>query len=305
MSLPSLQILADSGHPLVICARPWAQDLVKQFNPIRFVPITGAFWSDLSALKSTLPKNMRKHALGLVLPDSLSSAALFRFAGIESVGYRDDGRSLLMRWPIAKPPHPVHAVQKWWLLTQQAMLAWDLTSTRSADMSKPAPHVALDIEASDLQGAQTNIAAHNLMAKSFVLLAPTATGLHRGQAKVWPHFAQLAKALKEGGVEVAMCPPPHEREQASQACPDAVLLDPLPLKTFCALTQLAKLVVCNDSGVSHLAAAAGADQLTLFGVTEPANTRPWSDKAVLLGQQGRWPDLPEVLSKTKQMVLRA
>jgi len=136
--------------------------------------------------------------------------------------------------------------------------------------------------------------------QALVLLAPTATGLHRGQVKVWPHFEQLAQALKQAGYQPVICPPANEQAQAVRACPSALLLDPLPIRGFCALAKLCALVVCNDSGVSHLASAVGAEQITLFGVTDPATTRPWSDRARLLGSQGQWPSLDQVNELARQ-----
>lgn len=303
MSLPSLQALAATGHPLIVCARPWAQGLIRQFKPAQFVSLSGKFTADLAALQS-IAKDTRKQSLGLVMPDSLSSAALLWLAGVKSVGYRDDGRSLLLQTAIKKPRLPIHATQKWWLLTQQALLAWGLASDSETTRLQPAPHVGLELDESDHEAAIANIAAKGIAPKSFVLLAPTATGTHHGKIKVWPHFATLAKALKQSNIEVATCPPPNEREQALAACPEATLLDPLPLRQFCALTRLANIVVCNDSGVSHLAAAARATQLTLFGVTDPACTSPWSEQAQWLGTLNQWPSADEVLAKTRQMIRR-
>ena len=71
-----------------------------------------------------------------------------------------------------------------------------------------------------------------------------------------------------------MCPPPAETDEARRNAPTAQLLPPLSLGAFAALTARSALVICNDSGVSHAAAAASARQLTLFGVTRPAAPAP-------------------------------
>ncbi|HLR78764.1 MAG TPA: glycosyltransferase family 9 protein, partial [Burkholderiaceae bacterium] len=68
---------------------------------------------------------------------------------------------------------------------------------------------------------------------------------------------------------------------------------PVGLGAFATLTRHASLVICNDSGVSHIAAAAGARQLTLFGVTEQERTGPWSSSATCLGSASAWPDVDE------------
>src|SRR3546814_9913912 len=51
---------------------------------------------------------------------------VFKFAGIPSAGYRDDGRSLILRWPISKPPDSLHAVESWHHATSQALKRWNL-----------------------------------------------------------------------------------------------------------------------------------------------------------------------------------
>jgi ADP-heptose:LPS heptosyltransferase len=48
----------------------------------------------------------------------------------------------------------------------------------------------------------------------------------------------------------------------------------VPLRVLGALLGRAGLYVGNDSGVSHLAAAAGAPTLALFGPTDPAVWAP-------------------------------
>ena len=302
MCLPSLEALKQTGHPLVICGRPWAQELTRQFEPSQFVALNGKFLSDRRAI-ANIAKPVRQTGLGLIFPDSFSSAALFTINGLASAGYRDDGRSLLLRHALRKPDHPVHAVLKWWLLTQNALEQWQIKSPFLEH--NPPAQVRLDLSEADRAAARAALQANDLTEQSFILLAPTATGLHHGKIKVWPHFANLAKQLIAAGHQVAMCPPIHERAQAQATCPTAKLLPPLALPTFCALTQMARIVVCNDSGVSHLAAVSGANQVTLFGVTDPRYTGPWSDRAQQLGQLGQWPSTEQVLQRVMQQVNNA
>ncbi|MCD8515903.1 MAG: glycosyltransferase family 9 protein [Burkholderiaceae bacterium] len=305
MSLPALAAIHDSvklaERSLIICGRPWAKDLVAEFDPQQFVELTGKFWGDRRAVL-TIPSKSRHNSLGLIMPDSFSSAALFASTQITSAGYRDDGRSWLLRWPIKKPVAPVHAAQKWWLLTQTALRQWGLHCP-ALENDLP-PYTSLKLNDSDRNKARALLAVNGLESKAFVLVAPTATGTHHGKVKVWPHFGELVQALRisHTDIEIVMCPPAHEQDQARQACPQAKLLPPLPLKAFCALAQMARLVICNDSGVSHLAAAVNAEQLTLFGVTNPAHTRPWTTRAHLIGQENQWPDAAAVLAKVKEIL---
>jgi len=86
------------------------------------------------------------------------------------------------------------------------------------------------------------------------------------------------------------------------AAPTAQLLPALGLGPFAALTRQAQLVICNDSGVSHICAAANARQLTLFGVTDPERTGPWTPNTVNLGQNGHWPAMHAVTERVQQLL---
>jgi heptosyltransferase-2 len=290
MSLPSLQAVLDTGSPVVACARPWARDLLAGFRLDGFIEMKGHWREDRAAVSAYKKQAAHIHAKGLLLPDSLSSAMVFKFAGVPSAGYRDDGRSLILRWPVNKPEGRLHAVQSWRHLVCVALSRWNLPvppelSARRLGLILTSKHRAQALKTLDNAG---------LEAGQFILIAPTATGLHHGKAKVWPYFDQLTRSLQNRGYTVAMCPPPSEISQAMQNAPTALILAPVGLGAFATLTRLASLVICNDSGVSHLAAAADAKQLTLFGVTERERTGPWSNNAACLGSSHSWPTLAEV-----------
>lgn len=299
MSLPSLHVLLNTGLPVVVCARPWAKDLLSGFALAGFIEMSGRWREDRAHVASFRKKARHTHTRGLILPDSLSSALVFKFAGIPGAGYRDDGRSLLLRWPISKPGASLHAAQAWFHLTAQALERWKLAVIPAALPTT----LGLETTPQHEEQAQEAIRAAGLTPGGFVLIAPTATGLHHGKIKVWPHFNQLAQALQQQGHTVVMCPPVSEREAALEAAPTAICLPPLGLGAFATLTRLSALVICNDSGVSHLAAAANARQLTLFGVTDRQRTGPWSPNASCLGSLNQWPRLPEVQDAVTQITL--
>lgn len=300
MSLPSLRALQAAGLPLVICARPWARDLLDGIEKREFLPMLGKVGPD----RATVSAHRRaqgaagRRARGLLLPDSLSSALVFRLAGVPSAGYRDDGRSFLLRWPVAKPQTALHAVQSWHHLTREALARWGLPT----GPAEPGPTLDLPLTPAHQDAAALALEAAGLAGQRFVLIAPTATGLHKGKIKVWPGFDTLTRALQARGHTVVMCPPPAETDEARRNAPTAQLLPPLPLGAFAALTTRAALVICNDSGVSHVAAAAGARELTLFGVTRPGRTGPWSPRAVCVGSETAWPSIETVQQRANAML---
>jgi predicted lipopolysaccharide heptosyltransferase III len=56
----------------------------------------------------------------------------------------------------------------------------------------------------------------------------------------------------------------------------------LTLPELAALLTRSTLLIGNDSGIAHLAAACGTPTVALFGPQDPRRFRPWSDKAIAL-----------------------
>ncbi len=109
-----------------------------------------------------------------------------------------------------------------------------------------------------------------------------APGAARGGAKRWPvgHFAETAAGIARAcGCGVVVCGTAAEREAGEQiraALPDRAvnLAGATNLAELAAVFRLCRLVVCNDSGAMHLAAAAGTPVAAIFGLTDPARTGP-------------------------------
>lgn len=292
MSLPVLEGFLARNYSVVVCARPWARPLLSGYALQGFIPITGKWLHDANAIKQ-YKKNHEPNSTkvtALSLPDSLSSAFIFKWAGLKTAGYKDDGRSCLLKWPLNKPKQPLHAVESWYHLAYESSKIWQNPiapraprSLHLAGVPDPDPHKF------DLDRSQKNI-----------LIAPTAVGLHKGKIKVWPHFEALTQKLKQQNYNVYMCPPPNEIAEAELNAPSATRLAPLSLADFAQLCKTVDLVICNDSGVSHLAAAVNAAQITLIGVTDVTHTGPWSDQAECLGKNGAWPSLSTVLKRINE-----
>ncbi|MDO5667729.1 MAG: glycosyltransferase family 9 protein [Alcaligenaceae bacterium] len=301
MSLSSLHAVIATGTKVVICAKPWAEGLLAGYlrNPeVEFLAINGKWRDDASKIREYRKANpVANSEVGLLLPDSLSSALCFKAASLASAGYRDDGRSLLLRWPVSKTKPKPHAVESWYYLTRTALSNWGFSC-----LAEPKDRVLLPFTPQQLAEKNVYLSQHGLTAGEFILIAPTAVGLHRGKNKVWQGYEQLTRYLQSQGREVIMCPPPNEVNQAKDNAPSAKLLPALSLGAFAALLKDAALVLCNDSGVSHLSAAANARQITLIGVTDVRNTGPWSPNALILGENGRWPEDSEVLTTVRQIL---
>lgn len=95
-------------------------------------------------------------------------------------------------------------------------------------------------------------------------------------AKNWPldKFAMLARILSANASVVFILGPAESAIEQRLRDYDLPILKDLGLGTIAGIARLASGFVGNDSGVSHLAAAAGAPGVVIFGPTDPARWRP-------------------------------
>lgn len=126
---------------------------------------------------------------------------------------------------------------------------------------------------------------------SVLAVGPAANWL----GKQWPapRFAELVRHLTApgaifSGARLAVLAAAHEREQA-QAVLEAVpagrvidLVGTVDLPTAAACLRRCALFIGNDSGLMHLAAAAGVPTLGLFGPTPADRYGPWGAHAALV-----------------------
>jgi ADP-heptose:LPS heptosyltransferase len=141
----------------------------------------------------------------------------------------------------------------------------------------------IDVLPDDIAEAKQALGRLGLGVARVVLLFPGSGGQHKN----WPaeNFAALASALPppmralvvlgpaEGAIESVLMP--------LLAARGIAWLRDLPLSTVAGLARIAAGFVGNDSGVSHLAAAAGASGVAIFGPTDPDRWRPLGSVSVV------------------------
>jgi heptosyltransferase-2 len=128
----------------------------------------------------------------------------------------------------------------------------------------------------------------------YLVFVPLATGDIHGRSKQWPGFPRLMERTGGHGLPVVICPGPGEESACRHLLPSATIIPGLGLGPYAAVLAGARLVVANDSGPMHLAAATGAPVIGLFGVSEPERTRPWGSRCAPLGSAAGWPEIDEV-----------
>lgn len=126
----------------------------------------------------------------------------------------------------------------------------------------------------------------------FIALAPTANW----EGKVWPasRFVALFQALsiRIPGAQAVILGGPGEKEAAMaapvlQALPEATnLVGRLSLPEVAACLRRVTIFIGNDSGLMHLAAAAGAPTLGLFGRSRASEYAPAGLDAAFIAAPG-------------------
>ena len=289
MTLPALRLLEASGFTPMLTGKRWAEDLMSGMG-WRFDPIEGHVTEDLHRIRY-ISNHLGPRPLGLLFPTSFSSALLLSIGRVRNAGFPSDGcRFLLVK--VVEEPGTMHEVERFFRLAHGTIKAWGGTPAWDSVPEELGMRLLARHEA-----AARNLMAEHDIPENFALLAPIARGLHHGKEKQWKHFNELCGPLRDMGIEPIVFPSVREEEANHAACPNARILPPTTLGNYAALAKRARIVIANDSGISHVAAAVSANQITLLGVTDPARTRPWNSKAVCLGNNtDGWPSLDEVLS---------
>lgn len=109
--------------------------------------------------------------------------------------------------------------------------------------------------------------------------------LSRWETKNWPatSFAALGRRLQAGGATLFLFGGPADRDVCAEIAAALKanvvnLAGETGLPETGGYLQAMDLVVTNDSGPMHMAAAAGTPTLALFGPTDPVRTGPYGDR---------------------------
>ena len=271
-----------------MAGRAWAQELFCAY-PWKVIGLPGVRSARIRTLRAQRAAAPRERDC-LLLTNSFSSALEFRLAGLRPYGYATDGRSLLLHRAIPVPEAwrtDMHTVEYY------RHLAACLSGQAASSAIDRAPDPRLRLDAAARERARLALLRAQA-APPYVVVCPVAQGRHHGQDKCWRGYARLVEALVANGTCVVTCPGPGEHAAAAAAAPLARTVEPLDLAAFAALLAASQLVVANDSGPGHLAAAVGAHLISIFGVTSPAKTLPRGANVQRLGDEHAWPSFEQV-----------
>jgi heptosyltransferase-2 len=229
----------------------------------------------------------RRYDTALLLTNSFSTALIARIAGIpRRIGYSRDARGLLLTDRLYAPTRsdgrwaPVPAVR--YYLHAASYLLGAAPARLEQPSEPPPPGTRLELAATPAERA----AAASLLSRAGVPPAARLVVLNPGgnnPAKRWPEdrFAAVADALSARGFTVLVNGSPNEadlvariaalaRTQAIQLSAHGITLGALKgiLAERTGDGPRCAVMITNDTGPRHLAAAFGVPTVALFGPTD-------------------------------------
>jgi heptosyltransferase-2 len=264
---------------LDLLAPRWTLPLVERMPEVRRAiahPVghgelrLGAQWSIAREL------SREEYRQAIVLPNSYKSALIPFMAGIAvRTGYRGESR-----WGVLNDVRRLDEKRLPQIAQRYAALAFDRDEAPPAAL--PAPGLRVD-------GAQRRATLGKLGLDPGRPAAALCPGAEYGPAKRWParHFAALARRLAAQGRAVWLVGSAKD----AQAGAEIAAASGGAARDLCGRTSLgeaidvlasADLVVSNDSGLMHVAAALGRPLVALYGSSSPAFTPPLAADARIL-----------------------
>jgi heptosyltransferase II len=283
LALPTLQRLSEAGFDLQLVGKGWAQDLLAGHGwPVHVLPQTlRERVQQLRTLRRAAVQQdagFERRLNSLCFPYSFSSALDFRLAGLRALGHAQEGRSLLLGRAVTRPAGQ-HELAVYWQLG---------SSFLGHEAALPAS-LGLRLAVQHMHQANALRVQHGIQS-AYVVICPFAGGTWSNEDKTWPAFAEfVSQHLLAFKRQVLICPGPGEEALARGQFPSALCLPGVGLGAYAALLKDAALMISNDTGPGHIAAAVGTPLLSILGPSDPALWRAWGPNVTLLGGQGVWP----------------
>jgi len=274
MALPTVYRLveANGAGETTLHARPEASRLFEAFFPTTRVVSSPRKASPVSSARR-LCRNVGRFDLGVTLRNASRAKVCLRLAARQTIGSGGEGARLLLTesYPVDRSRHQVYDAEP--MLEELGLEGVD-----------PGWRPAMPLELVE-QGAGA-LRRSGVLREGAVGLAPTTVW---GESKRWPaeRFGELANRILKRGMESVVVIGPGEEQFAREVRCAAgwgipVVGEDLDVAGLAGVLARLSVLVCNDSGPMHLAAAVGTPGVALFGPTDPGRTGPLGDGHVVL-----------------------
>jgi len=287
MTLPALRalrrVLPEAKITLVV--RPSARGI---FADVDFIDDLLVY--DRRTALSIVPQvrewRRRQFDLAVLFQNAFEAALIPFLAGVPlRLGYATESRQPLLTHPLPLPDWRSSRHEVFYYLYLITALEQLLFGT--SEICEAVPDASLEISEARKTEAENLLRGYGVReSEPVVALCP---GSINSRAKRWPAeaYAALAERLMESGRQVVLIGSAEEaavtREVTSRMQQNPIVLTgKTTLDQITAVLSLVDLVVTNDTGPAHIAAALGRPTLVIFGPTNPLTTRPFAPAAEIV-----------------------
>jgi heptosyltransferase-2 len=287
MTVPALRalrrLLPDAQITLAI--RPSAKGV---FSEVDFVDEVLVYdrRNAFSVVSQIREWRRRQFDLAVLFQNAFEAALIPFLAGVPvRLGYATESRQPLLTHPIPLPDWRSSKHEVFYYLYLITALEQLLSGTST--ICEVDPDISLPISESRQAEATELLRSFGVNAEqSVVAICP---GSINSRAKRWPaeSYAALADRLLEEQRQVLLIGSRDEIDVTNEVTSrmrnqPIVLTGKTTLDQITAVLSKVDLVVTNDTGPAHIAAALGCPTIVIFGPTNPLTTRPFSFKAEIL-----------------------
>ena len=255
MAQPAMTAIARHYHTskVSICGKAWLQDLLP------YLDIAHAQY---------LP-DIPKADIAFIFPNSFRSAWQCWRAGVNRrIGYSGQWRRALLTLGL---PHRMS-------LKHEHHRLFYLDMVRQLDIKVASNEVLLSAPDEEKETGCRIMRNRGLEPERVVCIAP---GAKFGAAKCYParHYALVAQNLAEAGWQPLILGMQEDRDIGEEILatihtPHLNMAGATSVSEALQLISACRLMLCNDSGLMHIAAGLGKPTVTPFGATDPVRTSP-------------------------------
>ncbi|MDX8392614.1 MAG: lipopolysaccharide heptosyltransferase II [Mariprofundaceae bacterium] len=255
MAQPAMHAFILGLHPkrTTLTGMPWLADILPWFD------LPGAEYA---------AKNIGGD-VHILFPNSFRAAwNALRSGAKHRIGYSGQWRSPLLS----------HAIKPRFSMDSEHHRDYynDLATQNGINVAQPGVH--LTCREKDLHAGERWLASKAMAADKAICIAP---GAQFGGAKRYPaeRWAAVIEILSARGYQIVALGTPAERDIAAQSlklCTGSTCnsAGETSLNTCLQLIAASRGLLCNDSGLMHIAAGLGKPVVAVFGATDPQRTAP-------------------------------
>lgn len=290
MTIPALRELRrvlPSAH-ITLATRPWTEALFRDADFLDDILIYDRpRRSPGAAFKQIREWRRRSFDMAVLFQNAFEAALIAAAARVPlRIGYERDARRALLTHSLKLPLWRRERHEVFYYLNIVSELERLLHGASHVEEHEPRFMLKVS-EERKTEAVQILKESGALPGRRLVALCPGSTN---SRAKRWPaeRYAALAdRFIAEAEADVILVGARDELEVSHEVASlmrhePIVLTGKTDLAQLAAVLSLVDLLITNDTGPSHIAAALERPTLVIFGPTDPRTTRPYSQTAALI-----------------------